>query len=51
MNKIFVALLAISLLYTSAHAADKIRIGLPADAGTLHISFGAEKRVLKRGGI
>ena len=51
MNKIFVALLAISLLYTSAHAADKIRIGLPADAGHFTFPLAQKKGFLKEEGI
>src|SRR6266542_2047677 len=43
MNMIFVALFAFFLCHASAHAADKIRIGLPPDAG--HFTFPlAQKR-------
>ena len=43
MNKICLTLLAIFLLHTSIHAADKIRISTPPDAAhfTMHL---AEKR-------
>jgi hypothetical protein len=49
MAKIFAVLIGILIFQASVQAADKIRIALPG-RWALHFPFGAEKRVLERGG-
>ena len=51
MNKIFVALLAICLLHTSIHAADKIRISTPADAAHFTMHLAQRRGFLKEEGF
>ena len=51
MNKIFVALLAICLLHTSIHAADKIRISTPADAAHFTMHLAQKRGFLKEEGF
>jgi NitT/TauT family transport system substrate-binding protein len=51
MAKLFVALLASFLLQTSAHAEDKIRIGLPADAGHFTLPLAQKAGFLREAGI
>ena len=51
MAKLFVALLASFLLQTSAHAADKFHIGLPADAGHFTLPLAQKAGFLREVGI
>jgi ABC-type nitrate/sulfonate/bicarbonate transport system substrate-binding protein len=51
MKKIFVALLALFLLQTSVHAADKIRISTPADAAHFTMHLAQKKGFLKEEGF
>jgi len=51
MNKLYVALLAICLLHTSIHAADKIRISTPADAAHFTMHLAQKRGFLKEEGF
>jgi NitT/TauT family transport system substrate-binding protein len=51
MNKIFVALLAICLFHTSAHATDKIRISTPGDAAHFTMHLAQKRGFLKEEGF
>jgi NitT/TauT family transport system substrate-binding protein len=51
MRKIFLALLPVFLLHNSIDAADKIRIGLPADAGHFTLPLAQKKGFLKEEGF
>lgn len=51
MRKISFALLAVFLLYPSVQAADKIRIGLPADAGHFTLPLAQQRGILKEEGF
>ena len=51
MKKIFVTLLALFLLQTSVHAADKIRISTPADAAHFTMHLAQKKGFLKEEGF
>ncbi len=51
MNRIFVTLLAICLLHTSIHAADKIRISTPADAAHFTMHMAQKRGFLKEEGF
>ena len=51
MREIIGALLTIGLLHTTVHAADKIRIALPADAGHFTFPLAQKRGFLKEEGI
>ena len=51
MRKIFLALLTVILLRDSVHAADKIRIAMPADAGHFTFPLAQKRGFLKEEGI
>ena len=51
MRKIFLALVTVILLHDSVHAADKIRIAMPADAGHFTFPLAQKRGFLKEEGI
>src|SRR4029434_1877340 len=51
MNKIFVALLILSLCHTSVQAADKIRISTPGDAAHFTMHLAQKRGFLKEEGF
>jgi NitT/TauT family transport system substrate-binding protein len=51
MKMIFLALVTIILLHDSVHAADKIRIAMPADAGHFTFPLAQKRGFLKEEGI
>ena len=51
MKKIFVIVLTIFLLQTSAYAADKIRISTPGDAAHFTMHLAQKKGFLKEEGL
>ena len=51
MRKIFLALVTVILFHDSVHAADKIRIAMPADAGHFTFPLAQKRGFLKEEGI
>lgn len=52
MKKVFLALLSICVLYGSADAADRIKIGYPDASGTfLSLPLGSRRASFKRKGF
>ena len=51
MRKIFLALVTVILLHASVHAADKIRIAMPGDAGHFTFPLAQKRGFLKEEGI
>ena len=51
MTKIFAVLLAIFIFQASVQAADKIRIGMPADAGHFTLPLAQKMGFLKEEGL